>query len=88
MEPPEYPQIHQNDQNIHETSLKEILLNTSLSAIENDQNTPKNYPKKPNDHQDDQNTLKNSKMTKIEGICPSKNIVKKLDWLEAYQQLN
>ena len=86
MEPPKYPQIHQNDQNIHETSLKEILLNTSLSAIKNYQNTPN--PKKPNDHQDDQNTLKNSKMTKIEGICPSKNIVKKLDWLEAYQQLN
>lgn len=85
MESPEHLQIHQNDQNIHKTSLKEILLNTSLSAIENDQNTPKNYPKKPNDHQDDQNTLKNSKMTKFEGICPSKNIVKKLDWLEAYQ---
>jgi len=50
-----------------------------------DQNTPKNDPKKLKDHQDDQNTLKNSKMTKFEGICPSKNIVKKLDWLEAYQ---
>lgn len=64
------------------------MLNTSLSAIENDQNTPKNDPKKPNDHHDDQNTLKNSKMTKFEGIYPSQNIVKKLDCLEAYQQLN
>lgn len=63
-------------------------MNTSLSAIENDQNTPKNDPKKPNDHHDDQNTLKNSKMTKFEGIYPSQNIVKKLDSLEAYQQLN
>ena len=63
-------------------------MNTSLSAIENDQNTPKNDPKKPNDHHDDQNTLKNSKMTKFEVIYPSQNIVKKLDSLEAYQQLN
>ena len=63
-------------------------MNTSLSAIENDQNTPKNDPKKPNDHHDDQNTLKNSKMTKFEVFYPSQNIVKKLDSLEAYQQLN
>lgn len=85
MAPPEYLQIDQNDQNIHETSLKEISLNTNLSAKENYQNTPKNDPKKPNDHQEDQNTLKNSKMTKFEGVCPSKNIVKKLDSLEAYE---